>query len=71
MLNKISYVKLLFRQLLVILPWLSFLHFFMFQHNPYLKKMRNLVKKNENFRILVNFFKAFVLGILNSKDLFG
>ena len=69
--NKISYVKLLFRQLLFILPWLSFLQFFVFQNNPYLKKMRNFSEKIENFRILVEFFKAFVLGMLNSKDLFG
>ena len=40
MLNKVIYVKYLISKFLVILPWLSFLHFFMFHYYPYQKEAK-------------------------------
>ena len=73
--NKNIHLKLLFWQLLILLPRLSVLHFFIFRHNRYLEKVEISVKKLkifeyqpvfESFCFRNNIFKGFIWVVFHS-----
>ena len=66
-----SYLKSLIRQLFLLLPTLSVLHFFVFQNDQYLEKLAKFQWKKWKFSKISHFFKAFLLGTTYPKDLFG
>ena len=63
-----SQLKFSFRQPFVLIPRLKVRLFLCFDIMHILKNWRNFSEKNEIFRILVIFFKAFVLGITRQKN---
>ena len=55
----------------VLLQRVNVRHFFVFRHNPYLKKWRNFSEKKWKFSNIDHFFKVCVLGLTCATDLFG